>query len=138
MILTGGSWDGGGVWKAVFGWDRPVLWELLQIEVFRFLRDRELLSAERIDLIRSWRHSGFDVFVGETIAPDDRRILEHVGRYLLRAPVSLERMRYDSQAARVSILPLISTDPPGVAGRSAAVPLPQHVFGIPSGTPSGL
>ncbi|MFC1540401.1 hypothetical protein ACFL41_02785, partial [Gemmatimonadota bacterium] len=74
--------------------------------MFRFLRERELLSTERIDLIRSWRHSGFDVYVGEPIAPDDRRTLEHVARYLLRAPVSLERMRYDPQAARVTILPL--------------------------------
>jgi len=105
-ILTGGSWDGEGAWKSVFGWDRPVLRELFQIEVFRFLRERELLSTERIDLIRSWRHSGFDVFVGEPIAPDDQRTLEHVARYLLRAPVSLERMRYDPQAARVTILSL--------------------------------
>ncbi|MFC1559402.1 transposase [Gemmatimonadota bacterium] len=29
-----------------------------------------------------------------------------MARYLLRAPVSLERMRYDPQAARVTILPL--------------------------------
>jgi len=29
-----------------------------------------------------------------------------VARYLLRAPVSLERMRYDPQTARVTILPL--------------------------------
>jgi hypothetical protein len=57
-------------------------------------------------LIRSWRHSGFDVFVGEPIAPDDRRALEHVARYLLRAPVSLERMRYDPTDVRVSMQPL--------------------------------
>jgi len=83
-----------------------VLRELFQVEVFRFLRERGLLSSERIELIRSWRHSGFDVFVGQPIAPDDRRALEHVARYLLRAPVSLERMRYDPTEARVSIQPL--------------------------------
>ena len=32
--LTGGSWDREGTWKAVFGWERPVLRELFQIEVF--------------------------------------------------------------------------------------------------------
>lgn len=31
----------------------------------RFLRERELLSAERMELIRSWRHSGFNVYVGD-------------------------------------------------------------------------
>ena len=59
-MITGGSWDGSGTWRAAFGWDRPVLRELFQVEVFRFLRERELLSSERIELIRSWRHSGFD------------------------------------------------------------------------------
>ena len=82
-MVTAGSWDRTGAWKSVFGWDRPVLRELFQTEVFRFLRERELLSVERIDLIRSWRHSGFDVFVGELIAPDDRRALEHIARYLI-------------------------------------------------------
>ncbi len=59
-----------------------------------------------MELIRSWRHSGFDVFVGRPIASNDRRALEHVARYLLRAPVSLERMRYDPQNARVTIRPM--------------------------------
>ncbi len=46
------------------------------------------------------------MFVGRPIASNDRRALEHVARYLLRAPVSLERMRYDPQNARVTIRPL--------------------------------
>ena len=105
-LVTGGGWDSGGVWRPIFGWDRPVLRELFTAEVFRFLRERELLSAERMQLIRSWRHSGFDVFVGEPIAPDDRRALEHVARYLLRAPVSLERLWYNPEAGTVTIRPL--------------------------------
>jgi len=31
----------------IFGWDRPVLRELFTADVFRFLREKELLSAER-------------------------------------------------------------------------------------------
>ncbi len=88
-LLTGGGWDAEGQWRAVFGWDRPVLRELFQVEVFRFLRERALLTAERMDLIRSWRHSGFDVYVGEPIAAEDRSTPGHVARYLLgprRAP----------------------------------------------------
>ncbi len=41
-------------------WDRPVLRGLFQVEVFRFLRERELVTAECMEMIRSWRHSGFD------------------------------------------------------------------------------
>ena len=63
-------------------------------------------STERMELIRSWRHSGFDVFVGEAIKPHDRSALAHLTRYLLRAPVSLERMSYNPQNAKVMIQPL--------------------------------
>ncbi len=42
-ILTGGGWDASGQWRTVFGWDRPVLRELFQIEVFRFLRERQVI-----------------------------------------------------------------------------------------------
>ncbi|MFC1595540.1 IS3 family transposase, partial [Gemmatimonadota bacterium] len=89
-IVTGGGWSEGCTWQPIFGWDRPVLGKLFEAEVFRFLRKRELLSAERMELIRSWRHSGFNVYVGEAIGSGDRQTLEHVARYLLRAPVSLE------------------------------------------------
>ena len=105
-IVTGGGWDSDSRWHTVSGWDRPVLRELFQIEVFRFLLERELLNAERIELIRSWRHSGFDVYVGQAIKPDNRELLEHIARYLLRAPVSLERMWYNPEAGTVKIRPL--------------------------------
>ncbi len=57
-------------------------------------------------MIRSWRHSGFDVYVGESIEPDNRELLEHIARYLLRAPVSLEHLWYNPEAGTVTIRPL--------------------------------
>jgi hypothetical protein len=105
-LLTDGGWDSQGGWQRIFGWDRPVLRKLFEVEVFRFLRERELLSTERMALIRSWRHSGFDVYVGEPVAETDRQRLEHLARYLLRAPISLERLWYDPQAGKVAIRPL--------------------------------
>lgn len=105
-IVTGGGWSEDCTWRPIFGWDRPVLRKLFEAEVFGFLRERDLVSRERVQLIRSWRHSGFGVYVGEAIGPEDRQSLEHVARYLLRAPVSLERMRYDPQTQTVTIRPL--------------------------------
>jgi hypothetical protein len=105
-LLTDGGWDLGGEWDRIFGWDRPVLRRLFEVEVFRFLRERELLSSKRMELIRSWRHSGFDVYVGDPVARQDRQRLEHLARYLLRAPISLERLWYDPQAGNVTIRPL--------------------------------
>ncbi len=38
------------------------------------------------------------MYVGEAIGPGERSRLEHLARYLLRAPASLERMRYNPEA----------------------------------------
>ena len=103
---TGGGGSEDCIWRPIFGWDRPVLGKLFEVEVFRFLRERELLSAERMELIRSWRHSGFNVFVGEAIGPEEGQTIGHIARYLLRAPVSLERLWYNPEAGTVTIRPL--------------------------------
>ncbi len=60
-----------------------------------------------MELIRSWRHSGFNVYVGDPIEPDNRELLEHIARYLLRAPVSLERLWYNPEVGTVTIRPLV-------------------------------
>ncbi len=52
--LSSGGWDADCNWLAVIGCDRPELRKLFEIEVFRFLGERELLSVERMELIRSW------------------------------------------------------------------------------------
>jgi hypothetical protein len=82
-----------------------VLRELFEIEVFRFLRTRELLSRERMELILSWPHSGFNVHVGEAVAPDDKISLTRVARYMLRASVVMSCISYDRNRATVHIDP---------------------------------
>jgi hypothetical protein len=58
-------------------------------------------------LIRSWPHSGFTVYVGGAVSPDDKTTLARIARYMLRAPVVLARLAYDRT-------------PPGSAGCRAA------------------
>lgn len=54
-----------------------------------------LLSDERARVLMSWRHnSGFSVDDSVRFEPEDKRALEKVARYLLRPPLSLERMTY--------------------------------------------
>jgi hypothetical protein len=130
--VTGGGWDSGGVWRPIFGWDRPVLRELFGVEVFRFLREKELPSAERMQLIRSWRYSGFGVHVGEAIGPGERQALEHVARYLLRAPVSLELSLPDrGPGASLSSPTRAPTPRPGPTPTAALPPGPPGWPGGP-------
>ena len=59
------------------------------------LRDEELLSQERIELLLSWRHSGFSAHNAVTVPPGDDDGIERLGRYLLRSPLAVERMRFE-------------------------------------------
>lgn len=56
---------------------------------------RGLISQERIDLLHSWRHSGFSVHNRTTVYPADTEGLHKLACYLMRAPVNLSRLRFD-------------------------------------------
>ena len=42
----------------------------------------------------SWHHSGFNVYIGDRIEPDDKAGLGNLARYIIRACFSQERMVY--------------------------------------------
>ena len=41
-------------------------------------------------MLLAWQHSGFSVHATEPVLPDDTDRLEHLGRYLTRAPLRLD------------------------------------------------
>jgi len=75
------------VWHPLPAWNHSVLRQLFQIEVFRFLREKELLTRERIEMILSWKHSVFNVHISEPIQAGNKSALTRVARYMLRGPV---------------------------------------------------
>lgn len=73
--------------------DQERLQDLFADKVLLALRDEGLLTQDDVDNIKSWPHSGFNVFVGEPIAPDDTERLLFAARYLKKCPVSNERLQ---------------------------------------------
>ncbi len=67
---------------------------LLREEVFRILLKKEKITPERIDLLRSWRHSGFNVSSDRRFARGNRAEIERLLEYMVRAPVSLARLHF--------------------------------------------
>ena len=59
------------------------------------------ITAEMIWMLLSWRHSGFNVFCGNRISPQDETAMENLARYIIRASFSQERMTYLEQEATV-------------------------------------
>jgi hypothetical protein len=68
---------------------------LFRQKVIAFLAGEDLLDEDRIELLDSWKsgYTGFSAHNAVTVPADDRTGLERLARYLLRPPVSLERLR---------------------------------------------
>lgn len=64
--------------------------------MFRFFLKKEKITPERVELLRSWRHSGFNVSSDRRIPQGERLELERLLQYMERPPVSLERLEYQS------------------------------------------
>jgi hypothetical protein len=58
------------------------------------LLDKEKIAHDMIDILSTWRHSGFNVFCGNRISPIDDTAMETLARYIIRASFSQERMQY--------------------------------------------
>jgi len=70
-------------------------------------------------LLLSWRHSGFSLHTSVTVPPDDRDGLERLARYLLRPPVSLERLHVDEHTWAIAYAARCK---PGFQAPTAAAP----------------
>jgi len=100
-IATRGGWDRDGTWHPVPYLDEHAAERLFRHKVIKLLRDAGLLDQRRIELLLSWKHTGFSAR-GEThIGPTDRKMLEVVARYLLRCPISLARLVWREGASIV-------------------------------------
>jgi hypothetical protein len=51
--------------------------------------------------MQSWEHSGFNVNAAVRIGADDAPGRENLARYLIRAPFSVNQIRYDHKARAV-------------------------------------
>jgi len=102
VLFAEGVWNANREFIPLLRIDTGKIKQCFELEVFRFLRQQGLLSRERIELIQSWRHSGFGVYLDRTLYPEDKEGMMRLGRYLLRAPIALERMDYDRDRGMVT------------------------------------
>ncbi|RLB29339.1 MAG: IS91 family transposase, partial [Deltaproteobacteria bacterium] len=52
------------------------------------------ITQDLVEMLMSWRHSGFNVFCGSRIQPGDENAMGNLARYIIRASFSQERMTY--------------------------------------------
>jgi len=52
-------------------------------------------------MLMSWRHSGFNVFCGRRIQPEEEEAMDNLARYIIRASFSQDRMTYIPEDSKV-------------------------------------
>ena len=88
---------------------------LFRHKVFSFLLREELITHERVELLSSWRHTGFSVHNSVYLPPGDHQAVEALVRYTTRPPVSLARLQLLPGSEQVLHFPKGSGDDPGSA-----------------------
>ena len=93
-LASRGVWDKKGQWLPVPYIDTTAAEKLFAHKILRLLKSKDLLSDERLQLLLSFRNSGFSVDTSPTVWPQDTQGLERLCRYLLRCPVSISRIHW--------------------------------------------
>jgi hypothetical protein len=59
------------------------------------------ITPDHINLLKSWKHSGFQIFCGLRIHPRKKEAMENLTRYIIRASFSQERLTYLPEGSRI-------------------------------------
>ena len=70
--------------------------ELFRAKIIHLLVQEKLLPAKRVQVLYSWKHSGFNLHAGEQVPPEAKADLEDLAQYILRNPFSVEKMTLES------------------------------------------
>ena len=94
IIATDGCFYGNGCFIVGPEPDPKELEDAFRWEVLKMLKGEGLITDLIIENMLSWHNSGFNVYCGDTISPSDHNGLERLAQYIIRAPISQERMIY--------------------------------------------
>jgi hypothetical protein len=62
--------------------------------VLRMLKKEKVISLAVINNMTTWQHSGFNIHCSSPVSYSDVNAIERLARYIVRAPISQERLKY--------------------------------------------
>jgi len=101
VLCPDGCFYGEGLFRVAPPFQLKDLEKLFRVKVLAMLLRKKKISRELIRMLDGWRHSGFNVFAGERIQPREKKSLENLAAYLIRATFSQKRMDYSPEQATV-------------------------------------
>ncbi len=101
MISSDGLFNDNGTFYVMPDVDLKPLEELFRAEVFKMLKKEEKITDEIINLLLSWKHSGFSVHNRVRVERDDVEYREKIRQYIIRNTFSLEKLTYNAETGTV-------------------------------------
>jgi hypothetical protein len=101
VLASDGCFYGQGMFKVAPRFETKDLETIFRHKVFKMLLSKGKITEDLVNMLMSWRHSGFNVFSGPRIQPGDEEAMENLARYIIRASFSQERMAYIPEEATV-------------------------------------
>jgi len=75
--------------------------ECFRRRVIRFFLDRELITKAFASNLLSWKNSGFSIDASLRLYGSDDKTRESIAQYLVRPPLSLSKITYESFKGKV-------------------------------------
>jgi hypothetical protein len=94
-LVADGVFDEQGVFHELGYLNLNKATEIFSHKVMKYLAREEVISEEVIQNILSWEHSGFSVWQGEQVLPDDESHRLFLVSYIDRAPVDNSKLHID-------------------------------------------
>ena len=93
-----------GVFHELKNISGSVIAGLFRARLLKALLDEGVISRELVDLLLGWNHhSGFNVHARGRISGADHEAIENLARYMSRAALSVERVRYNRAEDSVTV-----------------------------------
>jgi len=96
-LVSRGGWTRDWEWAPLAYVDEGAAELVNRHKVMRLLQDAGLLTEERTALLLLWRHTGFSVHNRVRVEPEDGPAVDRRARYIMRPPISLERIRWSGE-----------------------------------------
>ncbi len=81
--------------------DISPLEDIFRAEVLKMLKKEEKITDEIINLLMSWRHSGFSAHNEVRVSRDDEDGREKIGQYIIRNTFSEDKLTYNEDTVTV-------------------------------------
>jgi hypothetical protein len=94
IIATDGCFYGDGEFMTGISPKAEDLMAPFVMKVFNMLKKEGKINNFIIDNMINWHHSGFNIYCGQAVNPLDDEGVERLSQYIVRAPLSQERMTY--------------------------------------------